>query len=79
MIIEGYEHNEIAEMLGGSTGNTKSQLHKARMNLRAQLKVIRAENSRCKATQKTNAQPEVTVATGRGASDKIPRHSEHVA
>jgi RNA polymerase sigma-70 factor (ECF subfamily) len=32
--IEGYEHNEIAEMLGCSIGNSKSQLHKARMKLR---------------------------------------------
>ena len=35
--IEGYEHNEIAEMLGCSMGNTKSQLHKARMRLREML------------------------------------------
>jgi len=35
--IEGYEHNEIAEMLGCSTGNSKSQLHKARMKLRSLL------------------------------------------
>ncbi len=32
--IEGYEHEEIARMLGVSTGTTKSQLHKARMRLR---------------------------------------------
>jgi RNA polymerase sigma-70 factor (ECF subfamily) len=36
--IEGYEHNEIAEMLGCSIGNSKSQLHKARMKLRDLLK-----------------------------------------
>lgn len=35
--IEGYEHNEIAEILGCSIGNSKSQLHKARMNLRTLL------------------------------------------
>ena len=35
--VEGYEHNEIAEMLGCSTGNSKSQLHKARMKLRGLL------------------------------------------
>ena len=32
--VEGYEHNEIAAMLECSTGNSKSQLHKARMKLR---------------------------------------------
>ncbi len=35
--IEGYEHNEIAEMLCCSIGNSKSQLHKARMKLRTLL------------------------------------------
>jgi RNA polymerase sigma-70 factor, ECF subfamily len=32
--VHGYEHNEIAEMLGCSIGNSKSQLHKARKRLR---------------------------------------------
>lgn len=32
--IQGYEHNEIAEIMGCSIGNSKSQLHKARMRLR---------------------------------------------
>ena len=35
--VEGYEHNEIAEMVGCSIGNSKSQLHKARMKLRTLL------------------------------------------
>jgi RNA polymerase sigma-70 factor, ECF subfamily len=35
--IEGYEHNEIAEILGCSIGNSKSQLHKSRMRLRTLL------------------------------------------
>ena len=37
--VEGYEHNEIAEMMGCSIGNSKSQLHKARMKLRDVLKM----------------------------------------
>jgi RNA polymerase sigma-70 factor (ECF subfamily) len=32
--IEGFEHNEIASLLDCSTGNSKSQLHKARLKLR---------------------------------------------
>ena len=32
--IQGYEHNEIAEIMGCSVGNSKSQLHKARTRLR---------------------------------------------
>jgi RNA polymerase sigma-70 factor, ECF subfamily len=43
--IEGYEHNEIAEMMGCSIGNSKSQLHKARMKLRDLLKDSRAEKA----------------------------------
>lgn len=39
--IEGYEHNEIAELLCCSIGNSKSQLHKARMKLRSLLPVKR--------------------------------------
>lgn len=35
--IEGYRHEEIAEMLGLATGTSKSQLHRARMALRARL------------------------------------------
>ena len=36
--IEGYEHNEIAEIMNCSVGNSKSQLHKARMKLREGLR-----------------------------------------
>jgi len=43
--IEGYEHNEIAEMMGCSIGNSKSQLHKARMKLRDLLKQSRVERA----------------------------------
>ena len=40
--VEGYEHNEIAEMMGCSIGNSKSQLHKARLKLREILRLQRA-------------------------------------
>jgi RNA polymerase sigma-70 factor (ECF subfamily) len=36
--IEGYEHNEIASLLDCSIGNSKSQLHKARLKLRDALR-----------------------------------------
>lgn len=32
--IHGYDHHEIAKMFGHSAGNSKSQLHKARVRLR---------------------------------------------
>jgi len=43
--VEGYEHNEIAEIIGCSIGNSKSQLHKARMKLRELLRTRRAEKA----------------------------------
>lgn len=43
--VEGYEHNEIADMVGCSIGNSKSQLHKARMKLRELLRTSRAEKA----------------------------------
>ena len=35
--IEGFEHNEVGRLLGVSEGTSKSQVHKARMKLRAML------------------------------------------
>lgn len=43
--VQGYEHNEIAEMVGCSIGNSKSQLHKARMKLREMLRANRVEKA----------------------------------
>jgi len=44
--IEGYEHNEIAEILGRSVGDSKSQLHKARTRLREQLQEHQRDEAR---------------------------------
>ena len=51
--VEGYAHQEIAEMLGCSVGTSKSQLHKARLRIRevlahspgARSKAVRVEES----------------------------------
>ena len=51
--VFGYAHHEIAELLGCTVGNTKSQLHKARMRLRSMLRgepVRRAGSRRIKVT-----------------------------
>ncbi len=37
--VEGFEHREIAGMIGCSVGNSKSQLHKARLKLREMLQL----------------------------------------
>jgi RNA polymerase sigma-70 factor (ECF subfamily) len=38
--VEGYEHHEIAKILGCSSGNSKSQLYKARLRLRELLQEV---------------------------------------
>src|SRR5215475_2998304 len=43
--VEGYEHNEIAVIVGCSIGNSKSQLHKARIKMRELLRANRAEKA----------------------------------
>ena len=43
--VEGYEHNEIAQIVGCSIGNSKSQLHKARLKMRELLRMSRAEKA----------------------------------
>jgi RNA polymerase sigma-70 factor (ECF subfamily) len=44
--IQGYQHNEIAEILGRSVGDSKSQLHKARMRLRELLHELQRDKVR---------------------------------
>jgi RNA polymerase sigma-70 factor (ECF subfamily) len=44
--VQGYEHNEIAEIMGCSIGNSKSQLHKARMRLRELLQETERQRAR---------------------------------
>jgi RNA polymerase sigma-70 factor (ECF subfamily) len=44
--VEGFEHNEIAAMLDCSVGNSKSQLHKARLKLRDALRITLRKGER---------------------------------
>jgi RNA polymerase sigma-70 factor, ECF subfamily len=44
--VQGYEHNEIAGIMGCSVGNSKSQLHKARTRLRELLQEEIREQAR---------------------------------
>jgi RNA polymerase sigma-70 factor (ECF subfamily) len=58
--VQGYEHNEIAQMMSCSIGNSKSQLHKARMRLRDLLH----EDVRDKAREERRA-----AGSGSGSED----------
>jgi RNA polymerase sigma-70 factor (ECF subfamily) len=44
--IQGYQHKEIAEVLGRSVGDSKSQLHKARTRLRELLQEHQRDRAR---------------------------------
>lgn len=44
--VQGYEHNEIALIMHCSIGNSKSQLHKARMRLRELLQEAERDRAR---------------------------------
>jgi RNA polymerase sigma-70 factor, ECF subfamily len=44
--VQGFQHTEIAAIVGRSVGDSKSQLHKARMRLRELLHEVQRENLR---------------------------------
>jgi RNA polymerase sigma-70 factor, ECF subfamily len=58
--VEGYEHTEIAQLLGVSEGTSKSQLHRARGRLRDLLKrgTIRKPNARITPSRRTGSAPD---------------------
>ena len=58
--VQGYEHNEIAGIMGCSIGNSKSQLHKARMRLRELLH----ESVRAKAREERKAAGSASAGEG---------------
>jgi RNA polymerase sigma-70 factor (ECF subfamily) len=68
--VEGYQHHEIAKMLDCSVGNSKSQLHKAKMKMRDLLfpkrRVLRrpatAPVPESSEIDKHNARPQLAVA-----------------
>ncbi|MGA8834067.1 MAG: RNA polymerase sigma factor [Candidatus Sulfotelmatobacter sp.] len=51
--VEGYEHHEIAEQLRCSIGNSKSQLHKARLKMRKMLASGKKRIGRKRATHRS--------------------------
>jgi RNA polymerase sigma-70 factor (ECF subfamily) len=66
--VEGYQHHEIAKMLDCSVGNSKSQLHKAKMKMRDLLfpkrRVLRraVANSVADASSTEKNNPEFTLS-----------------
>ena len=62
--VEGYEHHEIAAILGCSSGNSKSQLYKARLRLRELLQ----EALRSRAREKRQSTRKLAVSEQHGRS-----------
>ena len=44
-VMDGYSHKEISDMLGITTGTTKSNLARARMILKEKIEIYRSKNS----------------------------------
>jgi RNA polymerase sigma-70 factor, ECF subfamily len=63
--VEGYEHQEIAQLLDCSVGNSKSQLHKAKLRIRELLGHANAEREkaapRLRSAAKTRVDPAIPV------------------
>jgi RNA polymerase sigma-70 factor, ECF subfamily len=70
--VEGYQHHEIAKMLDCSVGNSKSQLHKAKMKLRDLLfpkrRILRraatGSETALSRPEKNTARPQVLACAG---------------
>jgi RNA polymerase sigma-70 factor, ECF subfamily len=70
--VQGYQHHEIAKMLDCSVGNSKSQLHKAKMKMRDLLfpkrRLLRrpAGNpvTESSSPEKNNGQPQLSLSYG---------------
>jgi len=62
--VHGYEHNEIAEIVGCSVGNSKSQLHKARKRLRELLQKVSITRSPKSSDTREGGAPDVRAESG---------------
>ena len=72
--VEGYQHHEIAELLQCSIGNSKSQLHKAKLKMRDLLLPAR----RVPRTHKASDQAE-NMAKSLAASDQSKSSTSYSA
>lgn len=61
--VDGYDHREIAELLDCSVGNSKSQLHKAKLRIREFLKRTGHESSQAVFHMRSRTQRAVSQIT----------------
>jgi len=69
--VEGYEHQEIAELLDCSVGNSKSQLHKAKLRIRELLGYARTQAHQHDHEDEAEAAP-LRVKRSNGTRDSRP-------
>ena len=72
--VQGYEHNEIAAILGCTIGNSKSQLHKARSRLRQLLR----ESSRSRARRERESASARTAEENSSLEGRVPDESAEI-
>jgi RNA polymerase sigma-70 factor (ECF subfamily) len=72
--VEGYEHQEIAELLDCSVGNSKSQLHKAKLRIRELLGRTQQENEAVASrAQRSRARREAVRWSSEELTREFPR------
>jgi len=69
--VLGYEHHEIAAAMGYTVGNSKSQLHKARMKLRQVLRSRRPANAAARAASARDAAHHAAHNAGHDAANDL--------
>lgn len=81
--VEGYDHREIARLLRCSTGNSKSQLHKARLKIREMLLATKADEEKQASRKPRNvraknitAVPEPAGVSARARTASAPKGYE---
>jgi RNA polymerase sigma-70 factor, ECF subfamily len=80
--VEGYEHQEIADMLGCSVGNSKSQLHKAKRRIRellAHSAGARSRASRIEASSNKHSNPLIDMRPSPISQDVVMRKVSNVS
>jgi RNA polymerase sigma-70 factor (ECF subfamily) len=71
--VQGYEHKEIAAILGCSIGNSKSQLFKARLRLRDLLReALRSQARDEREAIRTSLPPACKAAASKAPASKMP-------
>jgi RNA polymerase sigma-70 factor (ECF subfamily) len=69
--VEGYEHHEIAKMLRCSVGNSKSQLHKARLKMRDMLAAYKPGEGSVASSNESIRHHSVTMEVNRFGSGSV--------